>query len=46
VLRHFRPETDYVVIYLTLEDAKGKVWFDDVRLTPLSLAETKAVVAG
>jgi len=43
VLRHLRPETDYVVVYLTLEDAEGKAWFDDVRLTPLSLAETKAV---
>ena len=43
VLREFPPETDTVNVYLLLQDALGAVWFDDVRLTPLSLAETEEV---
>lgn len=42
MLREFPPETDCVNVYLQLQDAVGKVWFDDVRLTPLSTATTKA----
>jgi hypothetical protein len=45
VLRGFPAETDFVNVYLELEDAVGRVWFDDVRLTPLSLAGTKEVRA-
>ena len=41
ILRDSQPETDYLNIYLLLQDAVGKVWFDDVTLTPLSLAETE-----
>lgn len=43
VWRRFPPETDYLNIYLELADAAGSVWFDDVRLTPLTLAETREV---
>lgn len=43
VLRQFPPETNSVNLYLLLHDAVGSVWFDDVRLTPLSMAETKRV---
>ncbi|MCX7597773.1 MAG: hypothetical protein N2512_02750 [Armatimonadetes bacterium] len=43
VLREFQPETDFVNVYLLLQDAVGKVWFDDVRLTPLSLEQTRKV---
>ena len=43
VLRAFQPETDYLNVYLLLQDAVGKVWIDDVTLTPLSLAETRKV---
>jgi len=43
VLRQFLPETDAVNVYLLLQDAVGKVWFDEVRLTPLSLSETERV---
>jgi hypothetical protein len=43
VLRDFQPETDYLNVYLLLQDAVGKVWIDDVTLTPLSLAETRKV---
>jgi hypothetical protein len=41
VLREFPPETDFINVYLVLQDALGTVWFDDVRLTPLSLEETR-----
>jgi hypothetical protein len=41
VLRRFPPETDYVNVYLLLQDAVGTAWFDSVRLAPLSTAETK-----
>jgi hypothetical protein len=41
VLRQFPPEADAVNLYLLLQDAVGTVWFDDVRLIPLSLSETK-----
>ncbi len=43
VLRRLQPETDYLNIYLELQDAVGKVWWDDVTLVPLTLAETKQV---
>jgi hypothetical protein len=43
VLRQFPPEADAVNLYLLLQDAIGTVWFDDVRLTPLSLSETRKV---
>lgn len=43
VLREFPPETDFINLYLVLQDALGTVWFDDVRLTPLSLEETRRV---
>lgn len=43
VFREFEPRTDALNIYLQLHDAIGTVWFDDVRLAPLSLAETKKV---
>jgi hypothetical protein len=43
VLRQFSPEADAVNLYLLLQDAVGTVWFDDVRLIPLSLAETRRV---
>jgi len=43
VLREFPPETDFINVYLVLQDALGTVWFDDVRLTPLSLEETRRV---
>ncbi len=43
VLRQFPPEADAVNLYLLLQDAVGTVWFDDVRLIPLSLSETKRV---
>jgi hypothetical protein len=43
VMREFEPETDFLNIYLQLQDAVGKVWWDDMKLTPLSMAETKAV---
>ena len=43
VLREFPPETDTVNVYLLLQDAVGSVWLDDVRFTPLSLAETEEV---
>jgi hypothetical protein len=46
VIRQFAPEVDSVNIYLLLEDAIGTVWFDDVRLTPLSMAETAKVRRG
>ena len=41
IVREFPPETDYVNLYLELQDAVGQVWFDEVRLTPLSTAATK-----
>ena len=43
VLRQFPPEADATHLYLTLQDAVGTVWFDDVQLTPLSLAESHKV---
>jgi hypothetical protein len=43
VLRQFPPEAGAVNLYLQLQDAIGTVWFDDVRLIPLSLSETKKV---
>lgn len=43
VLRQFLPETDAVNVYLLLQDAVGRVWFDEVRLSPLSLTETERV---
>jgi len=43
ILREFQPETDFLNIYLLLQDAIGRVWFDDVKLTPLSLEETRRV---
>ena len=43
VLRQFSPEADAVNLYLLLQNAVGTVWFDDVRLIPLSLAETRRV---
>lgn len=43
VLREVQPETDYLNIYLELQDAVGQVWWDDVTLTPLTLAETRKV---
>jgi len=44
VIRQFPPETEYVNVYLLLHDAIGVAWFDDVKLAPLSLAETREVV--
>ena len=38
-----QPETDYLNIYLELQDAVGQVWWDDVTLAPLTLAETQNV---
>jgi hypothetical protein len=43
VLRQFLPETDALNVYLLLQDAVGAVWFDEVRLTPCSAAETEKV---
>jgi hypothetical protein len=43
VLRQFLPETDALNVYLLLQDAVGTVWFDEIRLTPCSLAETERV---
>ncbi len=42
-LREFEPGTDFLNVYLQLQDAVGRVWFDEVTLAPLSLAETKEV---
>ncbi|MHB8969486.1 MAG: carbohydrate binding domain-containing protein [Pirellulaceae bacterium] len=41
VLRQFQPETDALNVYLLLQDAVGTVWFDEIRLSPCSLAETE-----
>lgn len=41
ILREFPPETDFINVYLVLQDALGTVWFDDVRLSPLSLEATR-----
>jgi len=43
VLRKFEPRTDALNVYLQLHDAIGTVWFDEVKLTPLTLAETRKV---
>ena len=43
VFREFPPETDYLNIYLELQDATGTVWWDDMKLTPLTVAQTKEV---
>jgi hypothetical protein len=43
VLRQFPPETDFVNVYLELQDAVGQVWLDDVKLVPLSLKATPEV---
>jgi hypothetical protein len=43
VWRQFPPETDYLNLYLELADAVGTAWYDDLRLTPLTLAETREV---
>ena len=43
VLRQFPPEAAAVHLYLLLQDAVGTVWFDDVRLLPLSLSESHKV---
>jgi hypothetical protein len=43
VLRKFEPQTDAINVYLQLHDAIGTVWFDEVKLVPLTLAETKKV---
>ncbi len=43
VLRQLQPETDFLNVYLELQDAVGTVWWDDVALTPLTLTETTKV---
>ncbi len=43
VLRKFEAETDALNVYLELHDAVGTVWLDQVKLAPLSLAETRKV---
>ena len=42
-MREVQPETDYLNLYLMLQDAVGEVWWDDFTLAPLTLAETKQV---
>jgi hypothetical protein len=43
VLRQVQPETDFLNVYFVLQDAVGKVWIDDAKLAPLSMAETRKV---